>query len=415
MSTTAAAPERGAAPPEGRRRRRIDLPPWAERAFIPVFLVIVALLPFGMNSGGQLIGDATLALAYVVMALGLNIIVGFAGLLDLGYVAFFAIGAYTMGWLGSGFFSQVKSEEGLHIGVSGFAASLPGIHLNFFLILVFAVLFTTIAGMLIGLPTLRLRGDYIAIVTLAFGEIIGRIAVNGDEVKLSKVPLVGGLLENAFGKDQAFTAGRQGITPVDKIDVPFVDPFTSLNLRPWYWVALFLVAVVLFVNFRLRDSRLGRAWIALREDEVAAVAMGVPSVKTKLMAYGTGAAFGGIAGAYLGSFLNTVNADQFQFYFSILVLGMVILGGLGSIWGVVLGAIVLSFINNWLIPDVLNDLPGDFGLDFDMTQITFAIYGFLLVIMMIMRPQGLLPERRRAEEMTHGDELSDETLYTARA
>jgi branched-chain amino acid transport system permease protein len=415
MSTTAAKPATGAAPPEGRRRGRLELPPWAEKAFIPVFIVVVALLPFGMTSGGQLIGDATLALAYVVMALGLNIIVGFAGLLDLGYVAFFAIGAYTMGWLGSGFFSQVNHQEGVHIGVSGFAASLPGIHMNFFMVLVFAVLFTTIAGMVIGLPTLRLRGDYIAIVTLAFGEIIGRIAVNGDEIKLSKVPVIGGLIDNAFGADQTFTAGRQGITPVDKIDVPFVDPFTSLNLRPWYWVALFLVAIVLFVNFRLRDSRLGRAWIALREDEVAAVAMGVPSVKTKLMAYGTGAAFGGIAGAYLGSFLNTVNADQFQFYFSILVLGMVILGGLGSIWGVVLGAITLSFINNWLIPDVLNTLPSDFGLDFDMTQITFAIYGFLLVIMMILRPQGLLPERRRAEEMTHGDETSDETLYTARA
>ena len=146
---------------------------------------------------------------------------------------------------------------------------------------------------------------------------------------------------------------------MDKIDIPFVDPFTSLNLRPWYWVALGLVAVVLFVNFRLRDSRLGRAWIALREDEVAAVAMGVPSVKTKLLAYGTGAAFGGMAGAYLGSYLNTVNADQFQFYFSILVLGMVILGGLGSIWGVVLGAIVLSFINNYFIPDVFNDLPDE--------------------------------------------------------
>jgi branched-chain amino acid transport system permease protein len=414
MSTTATAPETGEARPGG-GRRGIDLPPWAEKAFIPVFFVVVALLPLGMSSGGQLMGDATLALAYVVMALGLNIIVGFAGLLDLGYVAFFAIGAYTMGWLGSGFFSEVGNQEGIHVGVTGFAASLPGIHFNFFLVLVFAVLFTTIAGMLIGLPTLRLRGDYIAIVTLAFGEIIGRIAVNGDEIKLSGVPLIGGVLENAFGKDQAFTAGRQGITPVDKIDVPFVDPFTSLNLRPWYWVALFLVAVVLFVNFRLRDSRLGRAWIALREDEVAAVAMGVPSVKTKLLAYGTGAAFGGIAGAYLGSFLNTVNADQFQFYFSILVLGMVILGGLGSIWGVVLGAIVLSFINNWLIPDVLNDLPSSFGLDFDMTQITFAIYGFLLVIMMILRPQGLLPERRRAEEMTHGEEVSDESLYTARA
>ena len=412
MSTTATAPETGTEPTP---KRRFEAPPWAEKALIPVFLVVVALLPFGMSSGGTLIGNATLALAYVVMALGLNIIVGFAGLLDLGYVAFFAIGAYTMGWLGSGFFAEVNHQKGVHIGVTGFASHLPGIHLNFFLILVFAVLFTTIAGMLIGLPTLRLRGDYIAIVTLAFGEIIGKIAVNSDQIKLSGVPLLGGVLENTFGKDQTFTAGRQGITPVDKIDVPFVDPFTSLNLRPWYWVALFLVAVVLFVNFRLRDSRLGRAWIALREDEVAAVAMGVPSVKTKLLAYGTGAAFGGIAGAYLGSFLNTVNADQFQFYFSILVLGMVILGGLGSIWGVVLGAITLSFINNWLIPDVLNSLPGDFGLDFDMTQITFAIYGFLLVIMMILRPQGLLPERRRAEEMTHGDETSDETIYTARA
>ena len=392
-----------------------SLPPWWEKALFPLFIGVAVLFPFFFDAGGSVMGTATLALAYCVMALGLNIIVGFAGLLDLGYVAFFAIGAYTMGWLGSGFFDEVKHQEGLHIGVSGFAANLPGIHLNFFLVLVAAVIFTTIAGMIIGLPTLRLRGDYIAIVTLAFGEIIGRIAVNGDEIKLAKVPLIGGLFESAFGKDQTFTAGRQGITPVDKIDVPFVDPFTSLNLRPWYYVALFLVLVVLFVNFRLRDSRLGRAWIALREDEVAAVSMGVPSVKTKLLAYGTGAAFGGMAGAYLGSYLNTVNADQFQFYFSILVLGMVILGGLGSIWGVVLGAIVLSFINNYFIPDVFNDLPAKVGLDFDMTQITFAIYGFLLVIMMILRPQGLLPERRRAEEMTHGDEVSEDTLYTARA
>jgi branched-chain amino acid transport system permease protein len=414
MTSTATEPEKGAAPPAA-GRGRFTMPDWAEKAFIPVFFIVLILLPFGLDSGGELMGNATLALAYVVMALGLNIIVGFAGLLDLGYVAFFAIGAYTMGWLGSGFFSEVNHQTGIHIGVSGFAASLPGIHLNFFLVLVFAVLFTTIAGMIIGLPTLRLRGDYIAIVTLAFGEIIGKIAVNSDEIKLSGVPLLGGVFENVFGKDQTFTAGRQGITPVDKIDIPGVDPFTSLNLRPWYWVALGLVAVVLFVNFRLRDSRLGRAWIALREDEVAAVAMGVPSVRTKLLAYGTGAAFGGISGAYLGSYLNTVNADQFQFYFSILVLGMVILGGLGSIWGVVLGAIVLSFINNYFIPDVFNDLPSKVGLDFDMTQITFAIYGFLLVMMMLLRPQGLLPERRRAEEMTHGDEVSDESLYTARA
>jgi branched-chain amino acid transport system permease protein len=412
--TSTAAPDEAKAPPE-ERGRGLRLPPWAEKAFIPIFFVVVALLPFAMDEGGDLIGDATLALAYVVMALGLNIIVGFAGLLDLGYVAFFAIGAYTMGWLGSGFFSQVNNEEGIHIVVADFAASLPGIHFNFLLVLVFAIVFTTIAGMIIGLPTLRLRGDYIAIVTLAFGEIIGRLAVNADEVKFSSMPIIGGPLGNFFGDDQVITAGRQGITPVDKIAFPGMDPFTSLELRPWFWTALGLVAVVLFVNFRLRDSRLGRAWVALREDEVAAVSMGVPAVRTKLLAYGTGAAFGGMSGAFLGSFLNTVNADQFQFYFSILILGMVILGGLGSIWGVVLGAVVLSFINNWLIPDVLNDVPSRLGLDFDMTQITFGIYGFLLVIMMIMRPQGLLPERRREQEMTHADEHADESVFEARA
>jgi branched-chain amino acid transport system permease protein len=268
--------------------------------------------------------------------------------------------------------------------------------------------------MFIGLPTLRLRGDYIAIVTLAFGEIIGRSAVNGDTIVLADIPIIGGALENAFGPDQTITAGRQGITPVDKIDLPFADPFTSLNLRPWYWVALAMVAIVLFVNFRLRDSRLGRAWVALREDEVAAVSMGVPAVKTKLLAYGTGAAFGGMSGAFLGSFNNTVNADQFQFFFSILILGMVILGGLGSIWGTVLGGITLTFINFELLPR-LNDVPSKVGLDFDVSEINFGIYGFLLVIMMIMRPQGLLPERRRKMELTEEGDVTDESVYTARA
>jgi branched-chain amino acid transport system permease protein len=399
----------------GRRLPAVpNLGPNASRIAGGIALVFAILFPFFYDPLSGFLDATTTALAYVVMALGLNIVVGFAGLLDLGYVAFFAIGAYTIGWFGSGFFAFVNDEKGLHIAVSGIAAKLPGIHMNFLLILVAAVILTTIAGVLIGLPTLRLRGDYIAIVTLAFGEIIGRIAVNGDDIKLSKVPLLGTPFEKAFGPDQTFTAGRQGITPVDKIKLPGLEQFTSLNLRPWYWTGLALVAVVLFVNFRLRDSRLGRAWVALREDEVAAVAMGVPSVKTKLLAYGTGAAFGGMAGAFLGSYNNTVNADQFQFYFSILVLAMVILGGLGSIWGTVIGAITLTFINFYLLPDVLNGLPGDLGLDFDMTQITFAIYGFLLVIMMLLRPQGLLPERRRAMEMTEAGETSDETLYTAR-
>jgi len=175
--------------------------------------------------------------------------------------------------------------------------------------------------------------------------------------------------------------------------------FTSLNLRPWYWTALGLVALVLFVNFRLRDSRLGRAWIAVREDEIAAASMGVPLVRTKLLAYATGAAFGGISGAFLGSYLNTVNADQFQFAFSIFVLAMIILGGIGNIWGVVLGAVVLSFANTYLIPDILNEVPSKVGLDFDLTELSFGIFGFLLVIMMVLRPEGLLPERRRKLEM----------------
>jgi branched-chain amino acid transport system permease protein len=370
---------------------------------VAIVVVLGAIaLPFFFESGSPFIDDAVLALSFVVMALGLNIIVGFAGLLDLGYVAFFAIGAYTMGWLGSNFFFDVNGGEGLHIFVSGPAADLPGVHVNFLLVIVVAVVLTTIAGMAIGLPTLRLRGDYIAVVTLAFGEIIGRIATNGDQIRiggiwdatLGKIPGV-----SELGGEAVLTRGKQGITPIDKIDLPFVDPFTSLDLRAWYFVALALALLVLFVNFRLRDSRLGRAWIALREDEVAASSMGVPIVRTKLMAYGAGAAFGGISGAFLGSYLNTVNADQFQFSFSIFILAMVILGGLGSIWGVVLGAVTLSFINSYLIPDVLNGIPHDVGLDFDLTQLSYGIFGFLLVIMMVLRPEGLIPERRRKLEM----------------
>jgi branched-chain amino acid transport system permease protein len=367
---------------------------------IAISLFAFALaLPFFFGQTAPFMDDATTALAYVVMALGLNIVVGFAGLLDLGYVAFFAIGAYTCGWLASGFADRANGGKGIHIGVSSFLANQPGIHVNFLLVIVAAVIVTALAGAVIGLPTLRLRGDYIAIVTLAFGEIIRVIALNGDQLK--------------FG-DYALTNGAQGITPVDKIDLPVVGTFDSLNLRPWYWTALGLVALVLFVNFRVRDSRLGRAWVAVREDEVAAASMGVPLVRTKLLAYATGAAFAGIAGAFLGSYLNTVNSDQFQFSFSIFVLAMVILGGLGNIWGVVLGAVVLSFVNTYLIPDVLNGVPSKVGLDFDLTELSFGIFGFLLVIMMVLRPEGLLPERRRKLELTEGVGTGEETLYEVR-
>ncbi|MEA2148765.1 MAG: branched-chain amino acid transport system permease protein [Solirubrobacteraceae bacterium] len=362
-----------------------------------VALSIAALLPLFMDPLSTITHNCILAGAYVVMALGLNIVVGFAGLLDLGYVAFYALGSYSVGWFASDHFALINHEKGIHVLAGQFASSLPGIHLNFLLIIVLAIAITGIAGMLIGLPTLRLRGDYIAIVTLAFGEIVYRFAVNGDQINLAK--------------GYTLTGGRQAIAPIDAISLPGLKEFDSaISLRSYYWFVLVLVALVLFVNFRLRDSRLGRAWIAIREDEVAAASMGVPLVKTKLMAYATGAAFGGISGAFLGSYYTSVNAGQFQFGFSIFILAMIILGGLGSIWGVAFGAILLSFINTYFIPHVFNGVPHKLGLDFDLTILNFGIFGFLILIVMVLRPQGLFPERRRALELTEGIGAGDSTF-----
>jgi branched-chain amino acid transport system permease protein len=359
------------------------------RILVALLFLVLIIFPFFRDPLDNFVDDMILALAYVVMALGLNIVVGFAGLLDLGYVAFYAFGSYTIGWFASDHFAYVNNEKGIHIFSGEFVSTTPGIHLNFLLILIVAAAICAIVGVIIGTPTLRLRGDYIAIVTLAFGEIIYRFAVNGDSIE--------------FAKNYKLTNGRQAISPIDQIDLPFVSEFDSaFNLRPFYWFVLALVAFVLFCNFRLRDSRLGRAWIAIREDEVAAASMGVPLVKTKLLAYAAGAAFGGMSGAFLGSYLTSVNANNFQFGFSIFVLAMIILGGLGSIWGVVVGAVVLSFINSYFIPDVFNSIPRDLGLDFDLTQLSFGIFGFLILIVMVLRPAGLIPERRRKLELTEG-------------
>ena len=356
------------------------LPSWWVRAVVGVLIIGGGLLPFAFTETSGFLNATIIALAYVVMALGLNIVVGFAGLLDLGYVAFYALGAYCVGWFGSEFFFKAH----IHVLVSSMTEAI-GIHLNFLLILVCAVLITAIAGTLIGLPTLRLRGDYIAIVTLAFGEIIGVLAVNGTDIHLGNMTL---------------TAGNLGISAVDSPYFPGIGKFDLLHLHPWYWLIFGIMLFVLFVNLRVRDSRLGRAWVALREDEVAAVSMGIPLVRTKLMAYAIGASFGGMSGAFLGSYYTTVNASQFEFSFSIFVLAMIIVGGLGSIWGAVLGALLLSYINYYLIPDVLNGLPGKFGLNFNLTDLSFGIFGFLLVLVMVLRPQGLFPERRRRLELT---------------
>jgi branched-chain amino acid transport system permease protein len=373
-----------------------------------ILLGCAALFPLFRDPLDGFVNVTIYALAYVVMALGLNVVVGFAGLLDLGYVAFYAIGAYAVGWFASDHFSAINHKHGVHILVSGSAEATrlshqptAGIHMNFLLILLAAAILAALAGATIGLPTLRLRGDYIAIVTLAFGEIIGKIAVNGSQISIGSYHL---------------TNGTQAISPLDPIDLPLISEFDpATNIRPYYWFVLALVVLTLFVNLRLRDSRLGRAWIAVREDEVAAASMGVPLVRTKLLAYATGAALGGMAGAFLGSYLNSVNAGSFEFSFSIFVLAMIILGGLGSIWGVVLGALALSYINYYLIPDTFKGLPRTFGLDFDLTQLSFGIFGFLLVIMMVLRPEGLLPERRRKLELAEGVGTGGESLYEARS
>jgi branched-chain amino acid transport system permease protein len=319
-----------------------------DRRGAAALIVLAALAPLAVGAGSDLLDDMVLAAAYAVMALGLNVVVGFAGLLDLGYVAFFAIGAYTAAYLATGY---------------------RGIHLSFLLVLVAAAGATMLAGALIGIPTLRLRGDYIAVVTLAFGEIIGEVVLNGKDI-----PVLGGTL----------TSGPIGIGPIDRIDLPLLPPFEALDLRPWYWFALALVLLVLAINVRLRGSRLGRAWIALRDDEDAAASAGVPIARTKLLAYGTGAALGGMAGAFLASYLAIVNPIQFQFSFSILIFSMVVLGGLGSVRGVVAGAVVLSLVNNLLLPRAG-------ALDFDLTAISSGVYGAILVLVMLLRPAGLLP------------------------
>ncbi len=364
-----------------------------------ILIAVGILLPFAFAPTSGFMDATIKSLAFVVMALGLNIVVGFAGLLDLGYVAFYAIGAYCMGWFASGFFYKADA----HVLTSALTTS-PGIHLNFLLVLLAAALICAVFGALIGLPTLRLRGDYIAIVTLAFGEIIGTVAVNGTDIHLT-----GG---NGTPSDpgMTLTAGNLGIPAVDLPYFPGIGKFQLLNLRAWYWLIFGIMLLVLFVNIRLRDSRLGRAWVALREDEVAAVSMGIPAVRTKLLAYSIGATFGGMSGAFLGAYYTTVNAGQFAFSFSIFVLAMIIVGGLGSIWGAVLGALLLSYINFYLIPDVFNSLPGTFGLDFTLTDLSFGIFGFLLVLVMILRPQGLFPERRRKLELTQEIETGEAML-----
>jgi branched-chain amino acid transport system permease protein len=322
-------------------------------------------------------------LIVTMMALGLNVVVGYAGLLDLGYVAFYAAGAYVAAWLASLQFDQVS----LHVWSTA-SGEVPGIHLSLWLVFAIAGAFTMLVGILIGLPTLRLRGDYLAIVTLGFGEIIPQVVRNADE--------------EGIGFD--LTNGTFGIAPIDSVGFGSGFSFRSESNAAdlYYWTAVLLLLFTVFCCIRLRDSRLGRAWIAIREDETAAAAMGVPLMRTKTWSYAIGAFFGGVAGAFYASFRAGAFPADFYFNFSIFLLCMVILGGMGSIWGVILGGLILGYLNVQGLSVIGGKLQEDVGIDFDPTKYQFGIYGVIIVAMMLFRPTGLLPERRHKIELEEG-------------
>ncbi len=385
----------------------------AGRYALPAGLILLAFLFPLINGvlGAELMFPVIIVAVYVMLALGLNIVVGFAGLLDLGFVAFYALGAYVVGWLASTHFKGVSFTLFSTVpaqGVSG--RELPGIHISFWLLLIVAGVFAALWGVIIGAPTLRLRGDYLAIVTLGFGEIIPRFFLNGDDI---------------LGYN--LTNGTIGIKGIDSPGIPFLpdslktwQQFGTLDLNPWYYTILVLVLITIFVNIRLRDSRLGRAWIAVREDETAAAAMGVNTTTTKLWAYALGAVFGGLAGAFYGAFIKSIFPTSFSFNISILVLCMVILGGMGNIYGVILGAIFLQGINFYLLPEVnvwihaIGDALGSPLLsNADIPKYNYFLFGVLLVAMMLLRPEGIIPNRQRQEELREGEE-DESVVETAR-
>jgi branched-chain amino acid transport system permease protein len=405
---------------------------------VPVAAILLAVMyPFFQSgaffSGGlfevPIFGDfpsvdtAVTMVIFIMMAIGLNIVVGYAGLLDLGYVAFYAMGAYTAAWFASPHFGEsVKT----HIGSVGVSPEARGFHVSIWFLLIVAAIFTAVIGVIIGLPTLRLRGDYLAIVTLGFGEIMPQIARNGD---------------NLFNTGFNLTNGAQGINPIDPpgfgsslagwVGLPedyltFRAEFLGQTISAvelYYWTGIVLLLFTIFCSIRLRESRLGRAWIAIREDETAAAAMGVPLMRTKTWAYAAGAFFGGIAGAYYASFKAGTFPDDFFFNISVFILCMVILGGLGTIWGVLVGGAFLSYLNQEGLANIgawINErfAGGDpqwvkvFDEPIDVPLYQFGIFGVVLVLVMLFRPEGLLPSARRKAEFQ--ETLHDEPLMDVR-
>jgi ABC-type branched-subunit amino acid transport system permease subunit len=362
----------------------------AQRFFLILLVAFVVFYPaidfylFGYGTNGRLAGYGD-AGYYVILALGLNIVVGFAGLLDLGYVAFFAIGAYTWGIFGSTQLTNVLNIAPINQHL---------LSALFWPMVLVAALVAALFGVLLGAPTLRLRGDYLAIVTLGFGEI---------------VPIV-------FLEMDKYTNGTNGIVGVQSPSF-FGINWTIITPVPYYYLILALIAFSIFVNVRLRDSRLGRAWIAIREDEIAAASSGINLVTTKLFAFATGAFFAGIAGAYHTAKLGGVSPDSFSFGDSVIFLAMVVIGGIGSIPGVIVGALVVYSLNEFLLAQ-LDSLAADpsnplfaihnaiahFIPGFTFGNVRNLIFGFVLVLIMIFRPEGLIPSARRRREFHQVEE-----------
>ena len=341
-------------------------------AFIALGLVL-AVLPFlvDIGLGRAWVRVLNFTLLYVMLALGLNIVVGFAGLLDLGYIAFYAVGAYVYALLSSPHF---------------------GLHLPFWVTLPLGALVAAFFGVLLGAPTLRLRGDYLAIVTLGFGEII-RIFLNNLNAPVN------------------ITNGPQGVNLIDPLRVGEFSlnqtqtllgmTFTGGTLL--YYVFLAFTLLIIFVCLRLQDSRIGRAWIAIREDEVAAAAMGINTRNIKLLAFAMGASFAGLSGGLFAGFQGFVSPESFNLLESIMILCMIVLGGMGNLPGVILGAVLLT-----VLPEALRYI-GElervlFGrVVVEPTDLRMLIFGLALVAMMILRPEGLLPSKRRAREFNADD------------
>ena len=367
--------------------------PAPRRRQIGILLLIAAAVLFPLvHDNDADIDSMANASAYAILALGLNIVVGFAGLLDLGYAAFFAIGAYTYGVLTSFQLQPEWSSFWEPFRVVGLVAKMAAetgdgsvVHftLSFWLALPLCAAFAAFWGVLFGFPTLRLKGDYLAIVTLGFGEIVPIVVRNWSDLTNGAAGLNGVAAPHLFGWS------------------------FGVNSTPYYYVAICLVALLIFISIRLRDSRIGRAWMAIREDEIAAAAMGVDRTRFKLLAFAIGAAFGGMTGVFYVAKLQTATPEMFGFPVSVMILVMIVFGGIGSVWGVVLGAFILQLLQSWWLEDLtgwLNSFGQLIGSNWlahvDLVPSIELIFGIILVCMMLFRRQGLIPATRPQAALT---------------